>query len=61
MSPYYLLATLVDMKSVYCENGMLGFIRTMDKEADIAFQISRLMQINTEMGTKEEVFESIKD
>lgn len=61
VSPYYLLATLVDMKSVYCENGMLGFIRTMDKEADIAFQISRLMQINTEMGTKEEVFESIKD
>lgn len=61
ISPYYILSILSKMASIYCENGLIGFMKTMNKEIDIAFQLRRLMDAGTELNTSEEVFESIKD
>lgn len=61
VSPYCILAEFSEMKSVYCENDMIGYIRTMNMESDIAFQIKRLMASSTPLNTPENVFDEIKD
>lgn len=61
VSPYYILAVVSCMKYVYYEDGLVGFMDTMEKEVDIAFQINRLMKVNSELYTSESVFNEIKD
>lgn len=61
VSPYYILAIMSMMDNVYCENDLVGYIRTLNKEADIAFQIGRLMKVDTKLNTQENIFEEIKD
>lgn len=61
VSPYYILAIMSMMDNVYCENDLIGYIRTLNKETDIAFQIGRLMKADTVLGTPENVFEEIND
>lgn len=59
ISPYYLLAILSAMDKVYCEDGLIGYLSTLNKESDIAFQLNRLIKVNTELGTSMAVFEEI--
>lgn len=61
VSPYYLLAVMSDMNTVYCENDLIGYIRTLNKEVDIAFQLGRLMKADTRLETPESEFEEISE
>lgn len=60
ISPYCILAVLSVMDNVYLENGMIGYIQTLEKEVDIAFQLNRLMQADTRLQTEEPYFEGMK-
>lgn len=60
VSPYYILVVMSGMNTVYCENGLVGYISTLNKEADIAFQLGRLMKADTKLGTPASVFEEIE-
>lgn len=61
ISPYYILAIVSKMKSVYYSEKLVGYISTLEKETDIAFQLCRLMQENTSLKMKESYFESIQE
>lgn len=61
VSPYYILSIMSAMDKVYCNDGFVGYIKTLNKEADIAFQIGRLMKSDTKLGTPELVFDEIKE
>lgn len=61
VSPYCILAVMSVMSNVYCENGLIGYIQTLDKEIDIAFQLQRLCACDTDMKIKEATFDNIKD
>lgn len=60
VSPYCILAVLSVMDNVYCEDGLIGYSKTLDKEVDIAMQLHRLMKVNTDMHTAEQYFDGIK-
>lgn len=59
VSPYYILAVISEMKSVYYSDGIIGYIKTMEMEADIAFQLERLISADTKLNTDEDVFQSM--
>ena len=61
ISPYYILSTLSSMDRVYCEDNLVGYLDTLNKESDIAFQLSRLLKADTSLGTADVTFEKIKD
>ena len=61
VSPYFLLSTLTAMRKVYYENGLIGYIDTLNMEADIAFQLNRLMSADTKLGISDDVYDSIND
>lgn len=61
VSPYYILSIASKMRSIYYEEGLVGFMSTMEKEADIAYHLNRLMSTSTDMGTPASVFEEIRD
>lgn len=61
VSPYFLLSTLTAMRKVYYENGLIGYIDTLNMEADIAFQLNRLMSADTKLGISDDIYDSIKD
>lgn len=51
--PYFLLATVSQMNSVYYDHGLIGFTSTMDMEDDIAYQLHRLAKTDTAMGVRD--------
>ena len=59
VSPYYILAIITSTDYINYENGYIGFISTLRKEADIAYQIQRLNNCNTELHTADAVFDEI--
>lgn len=61
VSPSCISDTLAEMKDVYCEKGMIGYIRTLDMEVDISYQLGRLMETNTRLNIPEESFYKIKN
>lgn len=61
VSPYYILSVVSNMNHIYYENDLIGFISTMDKESDIAYQLKRIMESYSDLSTPEKVFDEIKD
>lgn len=61
VSPYIILSHLSKMKTVYSEEGLIGYIDTLNKESDIAYKLKKLMSANTNLNTNEEYFNNIKD
>lgn len=61
VSPYCILAVISIMDNVYYEDGTIGYIRTLEKEVDIAFQLNRLMTENTDMHTENAYFDKIQN
>ncbi len=60
VSPYYILSVVSKLNTVYYEDGLIGFVSTMEKESDIAYQINRLISSKTCMYTPQSVFDEIK-
>lgn len=59
VSPYLILAELPRMIDVYCESGLIGYTRTLNLEADIAYQLLRLMKSESKLYTPNSVFDEI--
>lgn len=61
VSPYYILYIISQMTHVYYDDGMIGFISTMDKEIDIAYRLNKLVETSSELYTPESIFEEMNN